>query len=117
KGKKPIRILSALKVSHFYLGHVILFRQRQGDSFFIYDGQQRLTTLTLLLCALRDAPKGREGWQSIQEILRTSDKEARLTLPAVRGANPLVQILSALNGTDLPARNQGMSLVAQRIFQ
>ncbi len=117
KSKRPIRVLSALKVSHFYLGHVILFRQRQSEGFFIYDGQQRMTTLTLLLCALRDAPEGREGWQSIQEILQTSDKEARLTLPAVRGANPLVQILSALNGTDLPARNQGMSLVAQRIFE
>jgi len=117
RGKKPIRVLSALKVSHFYLGHVILFRQRQGEGFFIYDGQQRLTTLTLLLCALRDAPEGRDSWQSIQEILRTSEKEARLTLPAVRGANPLVQILSALNGTDLPARNQGMSPVAQRIFE
>jgi len=40
--------------SDYFIGSIVLFNYAQ-DTFGIVDGQQRLTTITMLLCALRDA--------------------------------------------------------------
>jgi uncharacterized protein with ParB-like and HNH nuclease domain len=41
----------------YFIGSVVFYRDR-SDTFGIVDGQQRLTTITLLLCALRNAFAG-----------------------------------------------------------
>lgn len=40
----------------YFIGSFVLFRERDhGDTYMIVDGQQRLTTITLLLAAIRNA--------------------------------------------------------------
>jgi hypothetical protein len=41
-------------LSPYFLGSVVLIKDPQGRDSEIVDGQQRLTTLTILLCVLRD---------------------------------------------------------------
>jgi uncharacterized protein with ParB-like and HNH nuclease domain len=40
--------------SDYFIGSMVVFREKD-NTFGIVDGQQRLTTITMLLCALRDA--------------------------------------------------------------
>lgn len=124
KTKEPIfkgraaRTLSApSQVPHYYLGHILLLPRPSHGGLLIYDGQQRLTTLTLLLCALRDASGGGDGdWYSIQEVLRTPPPEnaARLTVSTRGGV--LARIVSQLNGTRLPANVGAFSPADRRMY-
>lgn len=52
---------------HYFLGSIIV-SQREGASFLV-DGQQRLTTLTLLLIFLRSLQRGRENAVSIDSLI------------------------------------------------
>ncbi len=38
----------------YFIGHMVLEVDKNGKDFNVVDGQQRLTTITILLCALRD---------------------------------------------------------------
>ncbi len=64
--------------SNYFLGATIL--THTGDDYFeVVDGQQRLTTLTILLCVIRDLflPKDKEITNSIQSLI---DGKYRLRL-------------------------------------
>lgn len=71
----------------YFLGSIILIKQDGSPQSDVVDGQQRLTTLTMLLCVLRelsndDNHKGeinRFIWQEGSEVNETQD-ELRLTL-------------------------------------
>lgn len=66
------------KDSTYFLGATIL--THTGDNYFeVVDGQQRLTTLTILLCVIRDIflPKDKEITNSIQSLI---DGKYRLRL-------------------------------------
>ena len=39
----------------YFIGSFVVFKEQSGDKLLVVDGQQRLTTITLLLAALRDA--------------------------------------------------------------
>lgn len=52
---------------HYFLGSIIL--SRRGNDTFIIDGQQRLTTLTLLLTHLHRCQQGIEGAVSLDELI------------------------------------------------
>lgn len=39
----------------YFIGSFVVFKEPSGDKLLVVDGQQRLTTITLLLAALRDA--------------------------------------------------------------
>lgn len=77
------------------LGEIKLVPQRDADppKLEIIDGQQRLTTLAVLICALRDEYKRRAAEEKIikqlQDLLQTQDRNAnrlrRLYLLDVRG--------------------------------
>lgn len=43
----------------YFIGSMVVFRENTG-TFGIVDGQQRLTTITMILCALRDAYKAED---------------------------------------------------------
>jgi hypothetical protein len=117
KGGKARPLPAPPAVSHYYLGHILLLPRLGGDQFLIYDGQQRLTTLTLLLCALRDAAGGDGDWYAIQEVLRTPPpaNEPRLTVTTRGGA--LARIVSHLNGTRLPAHFASFSPADHRMYE
>ncbi|MBR5973163.1 MAG: DUF262 domain-containing protein [Paludibacteraceae bacterium] len=38
----------------YFIGHMVFEGKRDGDSFTVIDGQQRITTITIMLCCLRD---------------------------------------------------------------
>lgn len=38
----------------YFIGHMVFDGQMNDNEFFVVDGQQRITTLTILLCAIRD---------------------------------------------------------------
>jgi uncharacterized protein DUF262/uncharacterized protein DUF1524 len=86
----PKKLRAKRAVSSYYLGHMLLQpRPLQGEpGFYIYDGQQRLTTLTLMLCALRDTPGGMDVWNTIQTTVRTPPpfNRPRLSNPTSGGA-------------------------------
>jgi hypothetical protein len=121
--KEPIAPARAVRqtprpqsVSHYYLGHILLHPRAQAPGqYLIYDGQQRFTTLTLLLCALRDAA-GRDGeWLAIQQVLRTPPpaNQPRLTV-ATRGS-ALAGIVDTLNGVTAPT-NTSLSPAGHRMY-
>ncbi|MBM4046177.1 MAG: DUF262 domain-containing protein [Planctomycetes bacterium] len=52
---------------HYFLGSIIISKKDSGS--FIVDGQQRLTSLTLLLIYLRTLQKGREDQVNVDELI------------------------------------------------
>ena len=52
---------------HYFLGSIII--SQKGSESFIVDGQQRLTTLTLLLILLRNLQRGREDVVSVDDLI------------------------------------------------
>ena len=38
----------------YFIGHMVFEGKRNGDSFTVIDGQQRITTITIMLCCIRD---------------------------------------------------------------
>lgn len=38
----------------YFIGHMVFEGKRNGETFTIIDGQQRITTITIMLCCLRD---------------------------------------------------------------
>ncbi len=39
---------------NYFIGHMVLHGDFNGNSFEVIDGQQRITTITVMLCAIRD---------------------------------------------------------------
>jgi hypothetical protein len=122
--KEPVADLSPVRklaigqaLSHYYLGHVLLMPRTDASQFLIYDGQQRLTTITLLLCALRDGAGGDGDWYPIQQVLRTPPPEnlPRLTIATRGGA--LKRIGESLNGTTPPSNRPGFIPADYRMYE
>lgn len=118
--KEPIAPARAIRqtprpggLSHYYLGHVLLHpRPQAAEQYLIYDGQQRFTTLTLLLCALRDAA-GQDGeWYAIQEVLRTPPPANHPRLTVSTRGSALAGIVDTLFGTTTPS-NVALSRAGQ----
>lgn len=61
----------------YFIGSFVLYRQAgQADSFMIVDGQQRLTTITLILAAVRNALATlgrRELAEGVQKLIERED--------------------------------------------
>ena len=38
----------------YFIGHMVFEGKRNGDTFIVIDGQQRITTITIMLCCIRD---------------------------------------------------------------
>lgn len=65
--------------SHYFIGSMVIYEHEKG-TFGVVDGQQRLTTIMLLLCALRDAFAGigaTEKAEGIHTFVERKDREAR----------------------------------------
>src|SRR6266481_7165842 len=58
--------------NEYFLGTILVTPTNQPYHFEVIDGQQRLTTLLLLLCVLRNTFKGQPHEQTINGLISTS---------------------------------------------
>jgi len=90
----------------YYLGPIVVSIKKDGRS--IIDGQQRLTTLTLLLIYLNDLQKNREDKVNITDLIfseKYGEKSYNLDVPERR------ECIDALyNGLDYDATGRGESV-------
>lgn len=85
--------------SIYYLGPIILLPAPSAkNKYYIYDGQQRMTSLMLLLAVLRDAPESRpDDWLELINVLRTETGEARLQVKTA--GRSVTNVISSLRGS------------------
>ena len=91
---------SASQPKHYFLGPMVLLpRPLAKDAYYIFDGQQRFTTLSILLSALRDQlGEASDDWLELQELLRTSDERRSPRLKVDTRGGALARIIGNLNG-------------------
>jgi hypothetical protein len=68
--------------SRYFLGSIIL--SRRDEQIFVVDGQQRLSSLTLLLIYLRNQQQGREDQVNVDDLIRSvkfGEKRYNLNVP------------------------------------
>lgn len=92
--------------SQYFIGTVLVSPNEQKNHFDVIDGQQRLTTFFLILCALRLLFKGEEQEKSIDEIISTryttkeGDVKSSLKLtPRYENSEELINALVKINAT------------------
>jgi hypothetical protein len=81
----------------YYLGQIVLMPRDKPNAYFVFDGQQRLTSLTILLSVLRDLM--RDGaWLPLQELIRVPHEHLTRLVAKTPGGN-LERIAGTLNGS------------------
>ncbi len=68
----------------YHLGGVVL-RRLGADRFEIFDGLQRATTLTILMCLIRDLTASPDLRERLQALIETGGGAARVSLPGADG--------------------------------
>ncbi len=68
----------------YFLGSVILIKKRDDPKSQVVDGQQRLTTLTMLLCSLRELAD--------EDVRSSIDEHIRQTANQITGAEEVVRV-------------------------
>ena len=59
---------------NYFLGSIVLVNNTKEKSFDVVDGQQRLTTLTVLLCTIRDMFPDNEYIDEISDLIVSRSK-------------------------------------------
>ncbi len=65
----------------YFLGAIVVIRPRNRGPSEVVDGQQRLTTLTVMLCVLRDLTKSKDEEILIQSMIGTEAKPMPFAAP------------------------------------
>ena len=78
---------------HYFLGSIII--SQKGSERFIVDGQQRLTSLTLLLILLRNLQRGREDRVSLNELIFRAHYGRKTFNLAIAEREPCMEALYA----------------------
>ncbi len=96
----------------YFIGTVLVSPIDQKNHYEVIDGQQRLTTFFLLLCALKHLFLGEPQWQMISGLISTSyvdsDGEVRTNLkldPRYESAGEVMAKLVELDGEPLAVRS------------
>ena len=95
----------------YFIGTVLVSPTKQKNHYEVIDGQQRLTTFFLLLCALKHLFQGEPQRQMIAGLISTSyvdsDGEVRITLklePRYESAGEVMAKLVELDAEPQPVR-------------
>lgn len=62
-------------IENYFIGHMVLQGDFNGNHFEVVDGQQRITTITIILCAIRDIFSERSKDEALERAL-IEDMEA-----------------------------------------
>lgn len=96
----------------YFIGTVLVSPTDQKNHYEVIDGQQRLTTFFLLLCALKHLFRGEPQWQMISGLISTSyvdsDGEVRTNLklePRYESAGEVIAKLVELDAEPLAVRS------------
>jgi hypothetical protein len=96
----------------YFIGTVLVSPTDQKNHYEVIDGQQRLTTFFLLLCALKHLFRGEPQWQMISGLISTSyvdsDGEVRTNLklePRYESAGEVMAKLVELDAEPLAVRS------------
>jgi len=77
--------------AHYFLGSIII--SKKNNASFIVDGQQRLTSLTLLLILLRNLQQGRDDQVNVDDLI-ISERFGRKSFNLnIEERNPLMEAL------------------------
>lgn len=103
--------IDAGSTQEYFIGTVLVSPTDQKNHYEVIDGQQRLTTFFLLLCALKHLFQGEPQRQTISELISTSytdsDGEARTSLklkPRYENAGEVMTKLVELDAEPLEVR-------------
>jgi hypothetical protein len=97
---------------HYFLGSIIISKKESAS--YIVDGQQRLTSLTLLLILLRTLQKGRPDHVNVDELI-VSEKYGQKSFNLhVDERAPCMEALYAGQPFDLNGRSESVQNLYQR---
>ena len=103
--------IDAGSTQEYFIGTVLVSPTDQKNHYEVIDGQQRLTTFFLLLCALKHLFQGEPQRQTISELISTSytdsDGEAKTSLklePRYENASEVMTKLVELDAEPLEVR-------------
>lgn len=73
--------IDANSTNQYFIGMVLVSPASEKNQFEVIDGQQRLTTFFLMLCALKHLFKGEPQRQTISGLISTSYTDCVLKVP------------------------------------
>lgn len=99
-------------IKEYFIGTILVSPTQIKNHFEVIDGQQRLTTFFLILCALRNLFKGEQQYQTINELISTNytntegDTISTLKLdPRYENAKELMDKLVEINSDPVTVKN------------
>ncbi len=97
---------------HYFLGSIILSRKEAAS--YVVDGQQRLTTLTLLLILLRTLQMGRAGQVNVDELILSEKFGQKSFNLHVDERVPVMEALYEGEAFDATDRSESVQNLLQR---
>jgi uncharacterized protein with ParB-like and HNH nuclease domain len=97
---------------HYFLGSIIISKKEAAN--YIVDGQQRLTSLSLLLILLRNLQKGRDKRVNIDELIFSERFDKRSFNLDVDERTPCMEALYEGHSFDLTDRPESVQNLYQR---
>lgn len=98
--------------AHYFLGSIIISKNESAS--YIVDGQQRLTSLTLLLILLRNLQKGRAKQVNVDELIFSEKYDEKSFNLHVDERTPAMEALYEGQSFDLNGRAESVQNLVQR---
>ncbi len=100
---------------HYFLGSIII--SKKDNANYIVDGQQRLTSLTLLLILLRNLQKGRDKQVNVDELIFSERFDQRSFNLHVDERTPAMEALYEGHPFDINGRPESVQNLVQRYHE
>lgn len=73
-------INESIQSDNYFIGHMVLQGDFNGNIFEVVDGQQRITTITIMLCAIRDIFFEQSKNDLIDQVIKDEMKEFAIAI-------------------------------------
>ena len=102
---------------NYFLGSIVLVKSADEKSFDVVDGQQRLTTLTILLCTIRDMFPDDEDI-NISSLIISNDRKQRQRLRLSTHINKLIDFNETIiNGINFDVNTKSQEYKKNKYLQ